>query len=296
MERKKSNATKSVRRFSKLSLVILALVAIALFLLIAPAYIYWFGDITSLKTYEAAIEERYFEPNGFPEPIESKLVKPIVYMNQPQLKELSSAERKKRFIETILPSILIVKHRREQERLLALAIMDKLYPTRAERLFMRDLYETYRAKSPDDLLLKMQTHPNSVAIAQAALESAWGTSRVFSQTNNLFGVWSFNANEPRYLAAVRKKGVKVFVKSYGGMYESVEDYFMVLAVGRSFEEFRKKRAEGVEPTKLVALLELYSEQRKEYVEKLRYVIRSNNLTRFDDYSLDKAYLFLKAAL
>ncbi|MDR2639189.1 MAG: glucosaminidase domain-containing protein [Helicobacteraceae bacterium] len=289
-------ATKNVVRFSKLSKAILALVAIAVFLLIAPAYLYWFGDIASLKTYEVAIEERYFAAGGAPEPIESKSVKPIIYMNAPSLKDLNSSERKKRFIETILPSILIVKHRREQERELAIAIMNKSYPTRSERLFMRNLYETYRAKTAEELLLKLQTHPNSVAIAQAALESAWGTSNVFLETNNLFGVWSFSENEPRYLAVVRKKGVKVYVRRYQSMYESIEDYFRVVAIGRAFEEFRARRAEGMEPLELAALLEMYSEQRKEYVQKLRYVIKSNDLTRFDDYSLEKAYLFLKAAL
>ncbi|MDR0665719.1 MAG: glucosaminidase domain-containing protein [Helicobacteraceae bacterium] len=292
--RRKTEAEK-VARFSKLSLAVLALVLLVAFLLIAPAYFYWFGGISAGKIYDVDVEERYMQ-DGAPEPIDGKIVKPIVYADPPRLKDLNSSERKKRFIETILPSILIVKHRREQERALAIAISAKFHPTRAERRFMSELYESYRARNLDDLLLKMQTHPASLAIAQAALESAWGTSRVFLETNNLFGVWSFNADEPRYLAAIRKRGQKVFVRRYLSAYDSIEDYFMVLAIGRAFEGFRQARASVADPSELAGLLEAYSEQRKEYVEKLRYVIKSNNLIRFDDYALDKSYLYLKAAL
>ncbi|MDR2152357.1 MAG: glucosaminidase domain-containing protein [Helicobacteraceae bacterium] len=299
MTRIKSRAQKSkaknVERFSKLTLAILALAPIAAFLLIAPAYLYWFGGISARKIYEIAIEERYIQ-EGAPAQIASKFVKPIVYLDAPQLKDLNSSERKKRFIETILPSILIVKHKRDQERLLAIAISNKFHPTRAERRFMSDLYETYRAKDLDELLLRMQTHPPSLAIAQAALESAWGTSNVFMETNNLFGVWSFDADEPRYLATIRKRGQKIYVRRYESMYASIEDYFMVVAIGKAFAEFRVARASNVDPNQLATLLEMYSEQRQEYVQKLQYVIKSNDLTRFDDYAIDKSYLFLKAAL
>ncbi|MDR1451850.1 MAG: glucosaminidase domain-containing protein [Helicobacteraceae bacterium] len=300
MARTESRAARtkaaSVDRVSKLSRAVLALVAIAVILQIAPAYIYWFGDISSLKIYEAATEKRYIDQGGAPEPIESKIVKPIAYLNAPQLKDLNSSERKKRFIETILPSILIVKHKREQERLLAIAIAGKFYPTRLERRFMRDLFEGYRVKNIDDLSLKMLTHPNSVAIAQAALESAWGTSNVFLETNNMFGVWSFNINEPRHMIVVRGNKRQIFFRRYDSIYSSIEDYFKVVAIGKAFEGFRKARAESNDSINLVGFLEAYSVQRKEYVRKLRYVIESNDLTRFDDYSLDKESLFLKAAL
>jgi Bax protein len=284
------------RSLTRLSRIVLTFVAIALLLLAAPAYLYWFSDVSALKIRDIAIQEAAIDAFGAPKPIDGKQVEPIVYLNAPLLADLNSSERKKRFIETILPSILIVKHRREQDRLLAIAISQKFYPTRLERRFMRELRESYRAKDFDDLLLKLQTHPNSVVIAQAALESAWGTSNVFLQTNNLFGVWSFREDEPRYHAVTRRGGKKIFVRTYESIYASIDDYFRVVAIGKAFENFRKTRLDTNDSIALVALLELYSEQRGEYVDKLRYVIESNDLTRFDDYSIDEAYIFTKAAL
>jgi Bax protein len=287
---------RRINHASKLSVIVLALVAIASAFLIAPAYLYWFSDLVAPRKNVLLIEERKVASPSDLERFNEKLVKPVVYLNAPKLADLNSSERKDRFIEIILPSILIVKHRRAQERALAIVISQKFYPNRAERRFMSGLLEAYRAKDLDDLLLKLQTHPNSVAIAQAALESAWGVSNVFAETNNLFGVWSFKTDEPRYLAVTRRNGRKVFVRRYKSIYDSIEDYFLVLAIGVAFEDFRETRSSPADPVVLVGYLERYSEQRDEYVKKLRRLIETNNLTRFDDYALDPQYIVEKAAL
>ena len=54
----------------------------------------------------------------------------------------------------------------------------------------------YKVKSDKSLLLALKPHPRSIALAQAAMESAWATSRFFVKANNVFGMWSVNKNEP----------------------------------------------------------------------------------------------------
>jgi len=68
----------------------------------------------------------------------------------------------------------------------------------------------YKAESNQALLAALKPHPRSIAIAQAALESAWGTSRFFREANNIFGIRPYHQNEPKIAA---KKGTET--KRYG---------------------------------------------------------------------------------
>ena len=66
----------------------------------------------------------------------------------------------------------------------------------------------YAVETNQDLLIAIKPHPQSIAIAQAAIESAWGTSRIFTEANNIFGIRPFKQDEPR-IAANSKRGDKV---------------------------------------------------------------------------------------
>jgi Bax protein len=75
-----------------------------------------------------------------------------------------------------------------------------------------DLKAEYKTASNEELLMALKPHPISIALAQAAMESAWATSRFFREGYNIFGVWSFDENEPR-IAAGEKRGDKtIWVK------------------------------------------------------------------------------------
>jgi Bax protein len=146
---------------------------------------------------------------------------------------------------------------------------------------IKRLKKKYKATTNNDLLKAMKPHPKSIALAQAAMESAWGTSRFFVQANNIFGVWSFNKNEPR-IAAGEKRGEKtIWVKKYSSVKDAINDYYLVLARGRAFGEFRNLKIKSSDPYKLVEKLDSYSERGAEYGKELASMIRYNKFYKVD---------------
>jgi len=146
---------------------------------------------------------------------------------------------------------------------------------------MKRLRAKYKVKNNKKLLKAIKPHPKSIAMAQAAMESAWGTSRFFTKANNIFGVWSFNKNEPR-VAASKKRGNKtVWVKKSRSIKESIEDYYLLLARGRAFGEFRNLKMKSSDPYKLVTKLNRYSEKGAMYGKELSSMIRFNKFHKLD---------------
>ena len=87
---------------------------------------------------------------------------------------------------------------------------------------------------------KWQNIPREIIIAQAVLESAYGTSRFATEGNNLFGVMTFNLDEP-HLKPLGSKNSKFGAKIYQNKCESVKDYIIVLNTGTAFKDFRELR-------------------------------------------------------
>ncbi|MDQ6956621.1 MAG: glucosaminidase domain-containing protein [Mariprofundaceae bacterium] len=146
---------------------------------------------------------------------------------------------------------------------------------------IRQLKVKYKVESNKDLLKAIKPHPKSIAVAQAAMESAWGTSRFFKEANNIFGVWSFNKNEPR-IAAGKKRGNKtIWVKKYPSIKASIADYYFVLARGRAFSEFRSLKMTTADPYLLVEKLNHYSERKAAYGKELASMIRYNKFYKLD---------------
>jgi len=144
------------------------------------------------------------------------------------------------------------------------------------------LKRTYRVSTTEELLVALKPHPKSIAMAQAAIESNWATSRFSVEANNLFGVWSFDENEPR-IAAGKKRGDKtIWVKKYASIKESIRDYYRLLARGSAFSEFRQLKMKTSDPYLLVKKLDRYSEQGDEYGITLASVIRHNHFDAYDE--------------
>jgi Bax protein len=148
----------------------------------------------------------------------------------------------------------------------------------------------YKAKNIKDLSTKIVSMPNSLVLAQAAIETGWGQSRFFVQASNLFGVWSFNEHEARIEAGSRNDK-RIFVRSYDNMSHSIADYFEVLSRHRAYSSLRKASLNTRDPYKLVAHLKNYSERKNWYVRQLKQVMRQNNLTQYDGYRIDPQYFY-----
>ena len=192
-------------------------------------------------------------------------------------KKMSVQEKKQRFRDLVIPAVLDVY-----------ADLEKQYEATKKQIDagkidakIEKLMKFYSAKNPQDLLTRMKPHAKSVAIAQAAMESSWATSRFTREANNLFGVWSFNKNEPR-VAAGEKRGKKtIYVKKYSSIEASIRDYYKVLATGRIFGAFRAEKMKSNDPYKLVKKLDKYSERGAEYGKELKSMIKYNRFYKFD---------------
>lgn len=223
--------------------------------------------------------------------IDSSLVKPYDYKSVVSLKDLPIAEKKKKFVDLILPAILVVRAelKNTQNEVKSLISKDTAQLSKGDKKFLNGLLGKYKSDSFDELLSKLNTHPNSIVLAQSAVESGWGTSRFFLEANNVFGVWSFNKNDNRIIAKGNRNGKSTYLKKYTSLSKSIQDYFLTISNG-PYLELRNQRREINNPYILVSYLTKYSEMREEYINKLQHVIKRNDFTKYDNYQIDPKYL------
>src|SRR5690606_11319490 len=111
---------------------------------------------------------------------------PVLYTNLDGLASLPTDEAKKTFISAVLPSVLVAKH----ELYMLRARLERLAQTQrwdaADSAIFSSAKARFKGDSLQDLLSRMGTMPNSVVLAQAAVESGWGQSRIFLEGNNFF--------------------------------------------------------------------------------------------------------------
>ncbi|MGK7396967.1 MAG: glucosaminidase domain-containing protein [Candidatus Cyclobacteriaceae bacterium M3_2C_046] len=225
--------------------------------------------------------------------IQDSIVPPVLYNQVISLNHLPVEEKKQKFIDLILPSVLYSKYRIDQTREKVVQIKKQLaidsIITASDSMFLAKNLQKYKAKDLEELERKLNTHPVSIVLAQAAIESGWGTSRFFLEGNNIFGIWSYRSDEQRIKARLGREGQPIYVKKYDHLYASIEDYFETIARVGAYKGFRYKRSETQNVFDLIPLLNKYSELGHVYVKKLEVVIRKNDLTRFDHYRLDPSY-------
>jgi len=146
------------------------------------------------------------------------------------------------------------------------------------------LKKRYRVKSDLELLYALKPHPQSLTLAQAAIESSWGTSRFFVKANNIFGMWSVNKHEKRIPARFKRNGVKtIWLRKFDSLEESVEAYYFLMGRAKAYKRFRKVCYETNNVHKMVKKLDKYSELGAEYGRRLSGVIRYNKLQKYDTY-------------
>ncbi len=152
----------------------------------------------------------------------------------------------------------------------------------------RTLALRYRVRSTDpseireQLLVKVDVVPDSLVKAQAAIESAWGTSRFAVEGNNYFGQWCFRAG-CGLVPESREAGLDHEVRLFESPQASVNSYMLNLNSHRAYRHLRRARAELRQQQQtlngcyLARGLEQYSEKGAHYVESLKQLIRVNDL-------------------
>ncbi|MGA1561760.1 MAG: glucosaminidase domain-containing protein [Gammaproteobacteria bacterium] len=201
---------------------------------------------------------------------------------------------KKQFIES-LAAIVAEENQavlRERKWLLKLSEQAQISPSDEERL--RKAAKLYRVEDPDnapkllirDLLVRVDTVPISLAIAQAALESAWGRSRFAREGKNLFGIWCY---EPGcgLVPKRRNKDATHEVTAYPDVSGSVRDYIHSLnshsayAMLRELRSTERKNGNPITASSLTPGLTKYSAIGTQYVDRIESIVFANDLERFD---------------
>lgn len=186
--------------------------------------------------------------------------------------------RKVRFYAIVNPAVQKV----HQELMQEFETIKKDIEAGINREKIEALKKSYKVKTDEKLLLALKPHPQSIALAQAAMESAWGTSRIFIKSKNLFGMWSVNPEEPRIAASQKRAGNKtIWLRKFESVEESVRAYYKLIAMGKAYKAFRQVRYETNDPFEIILKLDKYSEMGEKYPEELGGVIRYNKLTKYD---------------
>ena len=195
------------------------------------------------------------------------------------LQNLSVKTKKYRFFKLILPPVQKIDTK--LRRLYLQTLQDIQNGTHKERI--AQLKRSYQAKDDLELLKRIKPHPISITLAQAAIESAWATSRFFVEANNVFGVWSRSSDPTKTIASdeVRKSGKQVHLRKYPSIEASIEHYYKNIATNKAYRCFREVRYFSDNPYEIVTLLHKYSEKGSLYPIELAKIIKHNNLTRYD---------------
>ncbi len=224
---------------------------------------------------------------------EKKLVKPVALTLLPaEIKMIENTkQRKDFFIQIVLPLILQENNNIKLDRKRLFNIINKSNNTNLEKKWLNKKYKQYGIPSKDLTILKirMDEIPVSLAIAQAAKETGWGTSRFAQEGNALFGQWTWSGQGLKPKDADKDQGHKVM--RFNVLQASVRAYQRNLNTHSSYRNLRQARAELRDSGKpldsliLVKYLNEYAETGEKYVEVLKQIIEQNNLKDFDDAKL-----------
>ncbi len=222
-----------------------------------------------------------------------KLVKPIYFTQFPRdLDELQSTKLKKEtFIKIVLPLIVAENERILEDREKLLILNEKKFTTDLEKQWLRQKLLEYKVKKGNlgELLVRMDIIPTSIALAQAAKESGWGTSRFALEGNAMFGQWTWSGKGIAPLDRASNKNHKIL--KFPILRASVKAYQNNLNTHKSYSKFREKRQSLRKKKKRVTGLDLtetlnnYAQTGSEYTKILNQIIRQNRLTDFEPVRL-----------
>ena len=234
----------------------------------------------------------------------NKLVKPIALDSFPrEIKMIENTKKRKEFfIQIVLPLILQENNNIRLDRKRLFGIINKSNNTNLEKKWLNKKYKQYGIPSKDlsTLKIRMDEVPVSLALAQAAKETGWGTSRFAQEGNALFGQWTWSGEGLKPKEADENKGHKVM--RFNVLQASVRAYQRNLNTHKTYKEFRFARAQLRDAGKpldsiiLSQYLDEYAETGKQYVKILQKIIEQNNLKDFDNAKLLPSSLELESLI
>ena len=259
-------------------------------------------DIFSLNELEtdtvrlnASTIKQLFEDTNYTlkEVREKKLVKPVALTLLPnEIKMIENTKKRKDFfIQIVLPLVLKENNNIRIDRKRLFTIINKSSNSNLEKKWLEKKYKQYGIPSKDLSVLKirMDEIPVSLAIAQAAKETGWGTSRFAQEGNALFGQWTWSGEGLKPKDSDKNEGHKVM--KFNVLQASVRAYQRNLNTHSSYEAFREARAKlrdlgkPLDSIFLAKFLNEYAETGDQYVEVLQKIIKQNDLKDFDDAKL-----------
>lgn len=214
------------------------------------------------------------------------------------LDRLPIDHRKAYFFRTLLPLVVHENARVAAQRKRLLEILDpaRTIPlTKGEMRFVRRLAAEYDVQLDEGwdpgitravLLGRVDVIPTPLALAQAAIESAWGLSRFARVGNALFGQWTYDPERPGIVPEDRPAGAEYRVETFPSIHASLRGYMRNLNTHAAYHEFRTLRyaqrqsGRPLDAEALAGTLHRYSARGENYVMELRAIMRQNQLSQF----------------
>jgi len=223
-----------------------------------------------------------------------KTVKPIYFTQFPKdLDEIQSVQLKKEtFIKIVLPLIVAENEKILDDRFKLNKIIARKSTTDDEKQWLRQKFLEYKVKKGniEELKERMDIIPASIALAQAAKESGWGTSRFALEGNAIFGQWTWNGKGIEPLLKDKSKSHKIL--RFPILRASVKAYKNNLNTHRGYKKFREKRKNLRDRNRKISGLDLaktlgnYAEAGSEYTKILAQIIVQNRLMDFEPVRLE----------
>ncbi len=222
-----------------------------------------------------------------------KRVKPIYFTQFPKdLDEIKDVQLKKEtFIKIVLPLVVAENDKILSDRAKLKRITSKKMTTDKEKSWLRQKLREYKVKNSniDELKKRMDIIPVSIALAQAAKESGWGTSRFALEGNAIFGQWTWTGQGIEPLNKGKNQAHKIL--RFPILRASVKAYKNNLNTHKVYSAFREKRNKlrnrnrKIKGTDLTDTLDKYAQTGKEYTKILEQIIKQNDLSDFETVQL-----------
>ena len=222
-----------------------------------------------------------------------KKVKPIYFTRLPKdLDTIKSIKIKKEtFLQILLPLVVAENEKIKEDRQYLLKIL-KENESEKKKKWLNKKYKAYKVSDRNirQLIEKIDIIPTSIALAQAAKESGWGTSRFALEGNAIYGQWTWNGDGIEPLEKTKDQSHKIL--KFPLLRASVKAYITNLNTHRGYKSFRLKRAELRKQNKKLTGLELihelenYAQTGKQYTKILAQIIKQNDLEELETVTID----------
>ena len=224
---------------------------------------------------------------------DEKQVKPIYFTRLPRdLDKIKTIKAKKEtFLQIVLPLVVAENEKIETDRNYLLKVI-RDNDSDEKLQWLKRKFKEYKVKDGDinELIEKVDIVPTSIALAQAAKESGWGTSRFALEGNAIFGQWTWDGVGIEPLDKSDDQGHKIL--KFPILRASVKAYITNLNTHPSYKNFREKRLmlrqsnKALSGIDLIHELENYAETGKEYTRILEQIIEQNDLQEFESVVID----------